>query len=139
MDPIGLLFALLGLWLLARRSSSGGNRRFITFYFLTSAAGALATAWSPDPPSVRAHPYYGNWSAMEGLIAAFAVLMPDAQIFLYFVPSRRSGCCRSRPASPSVHAHDGWQRTAAALRTRRRRALRWRRLARQHLPAAKVW
>ena len=31
-------------------------------------------------------PYTGNWSAMEGLIAAFAVLMPDAQIFLYFVP-----------------------------------------------------
>jgi len=37
-------------------------------------------------PAVWVHPYFGNWSALEGLIAAFAVLMPNAQIFLYFVP-----------------------------------------------------
>jgi hypothetical protein len=37
---------------------------------------------------VRAFEYYGNWPALEGLIAAFAVLMPNAQIFLYFVPVR---------------------------------------------------
>jgi len=88
MDPIGLLFALLALWLLgAALEQRWGTRRFITFYFLTSVAGALATAVvGIVAPSVRAHPYYGNWSAMEGLIAAFAVLMPDAQIFLYFVP-----------------------------------------------------
>ncbi|MCA1825897.1 MAG: rhomboid family intramembrane serine protease [Myxococcales bacterium] len=88
MDPIGLLFALLALWLLgAALEQRWGTRRFITFYFLTSVAGALATALvGIVAPSVRGHPYYGNWSAMEGLIAAFAVLMPDAQIFLYFVP-----------------------------------------------------
>jgi len=82
------LFALLALWLLgAALEQRWGTRRFITFYFLTSVAGALATAVvGIVAPSVRAHPYYGNWSAMEGLIAAFAVLMPDAQIFLYFVP-----------------------------------------------------
>jgi membrane associated rhomboid family serine protease len=87
-DPIGLLFALLALWLLgAALEQRWGTRRFVWFYFLTSAAGALATALvSIVVPSVRAHPYYGNWSAMEGLIAAFAVLMPDAQIFLYIVP-----------------------------------------------------
>jgi len=88
LDPIGLLFALLGLWLLgAALEQRWGTRRFVTFYFLCSAAGALATAavglLSQD---VWRHPYYGNWSAMEGLIAAFAVLMPNAQIFLYFVP-----------------------------------------------------
>jgi membrane associated rhomboid family serine protease len=88
LDPIGLLFALLGLWLLgAALEQRWGTRRFVTFYFLCSAAGALATAavglLSQD---VRQHPYYGNWSAIEGLIAAFAVLMPNAQIFLYFVP-----------------------------------------------------
>jgi membrane associated rhomboid family serine protease len=88
LDPIGLLFSLLGLWLLgAALEQRWGTRRFVTFYFLCSAAGALATAavglLSQD---VSRHPYYGNWSAMEGLIAAFAVLMPNAQIFLYFVP-----------------------------------------------------
>jgi membrane associated rhomboid family serine protease len=87
-DPINLLFALLGLWLLgAALEQRWGTRRFVTFYFLTSAAGALATALvALIAPSVRAHAYFGNWSAIEGLIAAFAVLLPDAQIFLYFVP-----------------------------------------------------
>jgi membrane associated rhomboid family serine protease len=88
LDPISLLFALLGLWLLgASLEQRWGTRRFVTFYFLTSAAGALATALvALVAPSVRGFPYFGNWSAMEGLIAAFAVLLPDAQIFLYFVP-----------------------------------------------------
>jgi membrane associated rhomboid family serine protease len=88
LDPIGLLFALLGLWLLgASLESRWGTRRFVTFYFLCGALGALATALvGIFSPAVRSHPYYGNWSSLEGLIAAFAVLMPDAQIFLYFVP-----------------------------------------------------
>jgi membrane associated rhomboid family serine protease len=87
-DPINLLFALLGLWLLGSAlEQRWGTRRFVTFYFLTSATAALATALlSVIAPPVRAHPYFGNWAAMEGLIAAFAVLLPDAQIFLYFVP-----------------------------------------------------
>jgi membrane associated rhomboid family serine protease len=88
LDPIGLLFALLGLWLLgASLEQRWGTRRFVTFYFLTGALGALATALvAIVSPAVRAHPYYGNWSSLEGLIAAFAVLLPDAQIFLYFIP-----------------------------------------------------
>src|SRR5216684_3460484 len=87
-EPIGLLLGLLGLWLLgAALEQRWGTRRFVTFYFLCSAAGALATAavgllWQ----DVLGHRYYGNWSAMEGLIAAFAVLMPNAQILLYVVP-----------------------------------------------------
>jgi membrane associated rhomboid family serine protease len=86
--PIGLLFALLGLWLLgASLEQRWGTRRFITFYFLTGAVGAIATALvGLLLPEVRAHPYYGNWASLEGLIAAFAVLLPDAQIFLYFIP-----------------------------------------------------
>src|SRR2546423_632795 len=87
-DPIGLLFALLGLWLLgASLEQSWGTRRFLTFYFATAAAAALATSvLGFFVPAVWVHPYFGNWSALEGLIAAFAVLMPNAQIFLYFVP-----------------------------------------------------
>ena len=87
-DPISLLFALLGLWLQgASLEQMWGTRRFVTFYFLTGAAGALATALlSLAAPAVKLHAYYGNWSSLEGLIAAFAVLMPNAQIFLYFIP-----------------------------------------------------
>jgi len=87
-DPIGLLFALLGLWLLgASLEQSWGTRRFVTFYFATGAAGALATGLlGLFVPAVRLHNYFGNWASLEGLIAAFAVLMPNAQIFLYFVP-----------------------------------------------------
>ena len=87
-DPIGLLFSLLGLWLLgASLEQAWGTRRFVIFYLLTGAAGALATsAVGFFVPAVWTHSYFGNWSSLEGLIAAFAVLMPSAQIFLYFVP-----------------------------------------------------
>ena len=87
-DPIGLLFALLGLWLLgASLEQQWGTRRFVTFYFLTGAAGAVVTGLiGLASKAVYGHAYYGNWSSLEGLIAAFAVLMPNAQIFLYFVP-----------------------------------------------------
>jgi len=90
-DPVGLLFALLGLWLLgASLEQAWGTRRFVTFYFATSAIAAVATSLIGllARETVWVWPYGGNWPALEGLIAAFAVLMPDAQIFLYFVPVR---------------------------------------------------
>lgn len=87
-DPINLLFGLLALWLLgAYLEQRWGTRKFISFYFLTSVVGALGTAVVGFlAPSVRMHAYDGNWSAMEGLVAAFAVQMPDEQILLYFFP-----------------------------------------------------
>jgi membrane associated rhomboid family serine protease len=87
-DPVSLLFALLGLWLLgASLEQAWGTRRFVTFYLATGALGALATALlGLAVNAVRFHAFAGNWSSLEGLIAAFAVLMPNAQIFLYFVP-----------------------------------------------------
>src|SRR5437762_7959712 len=83
-DPVGLLFALLGLWLLgASLEQRWGTRRFVTFYFATAAAAALVTSVIGFfVPAVWVHPYFGNWSALEGLIAAFAVPMPNAQILL---------------------------------------------------------
>src|SRR2546426_649580 len=90
-DPVGLLFALLGLWLLgASLEQRWGTRRFVTFYFATAALAAVATSLVGlvARETVWVQPYAGNWPALEGLIAAFAVLMPSAQIFLYFVPVR---------------------------------------------------
>lgn len=86
--PVSLLFALLGLWLIGSAlEQMWGTRRFVTFYFVTGAIGALATAAvGYFSLSVRLFEYYGNWASLEGLIAAFAVLLPNAQIFLYFVP-----------------------------------------------------
>src|SRR2546428_57045 len=47
-DPVGLLFALLGLWLLgASLEQTWGTRRFLTFYFATAAAAALAASVQP--------------------------------------------------------------------------------------------
>src|SRR4051794_11429394 len=87
-DPLSLLFALLGLWLLgAYLEQAWGTRRFVIFYLATGALGAVATALlGLAVNAVRFHAFAGNWSSLEGLIAAFAVLMPDAQIFLYYVP-----------------------------------------------------
>jgi hypothetical protein len=34
---------------------------------------------------IGAFPYFGNWPAIAGLIAAFAVTMPSAQVFFAFV------------------------------------------------------
>jgi membrane associated rhomboid family serine protease len=87
-DPLSLLFALLGLWLLgAYLEQAWGTRRFVVFYLATGALGAFATALvGLLHAGVRFQFYAGNWSSLEGLIAAFAVLMPSAQIFLYFLP-----------------------------------------------------
>jgi membrane associated rhomboid family serine protease len=88
LDPISIIFAGLGLWMLGGSlESMWGTRRFVTFYFASSALAALATAlvgifW----PAVAGHPYIGNWVVLEALAAAFAVSLPTAQIFLYFVP-----------------------------------------------------
>ena len=87
-DPINLLFALLGLWMIGSAlEQRWGTRRFVTFYFATSALAALATALvGLVSPQVRGAQYFGNWAAVEALIAAFAVQLPDAQILLYVVP-----------------------------------------------------
>jgi len=90
-DPVGLLFALLMLWLLgAYLEQSWGTRRFVTFYFATSALAAVATflVGLVARDTVWVGRYTGNWPAMAGLIAAFAVLMPNEEIFLYLFPVR---------------------------------------------------
>ena len=87
-QPFSLLFSLLGLWLIGSAlEQAWGTRRFLTFYFATGALAAIGTALvALFVHPARGFPYYGNWPSLEGLIAAFAVLMPSATIFLYVVP-----------------------------------------------------
>src|SRR5256885_10554118 len=87
-DPVGLLFALLGLWLLgASLEQAWGTRRFVTFYFATSALAAVATSLVGlvARGSVWVWPHRGHRPAPEGPIAAFSLLVPGAQLFLYFL------------------------------------------------------
>ncbi len=87
-DPIGLIFAALGLWFLgASLEAMWGTRRFVTFYFATSVLAALATAVvGIFFGSVGRETYFGNFVVVEALAAAFAVTLPSARILLYIVP-----------------------------------------------------
>jgi len=87
-DPLGLVFAGLGLWFMGGSlEAMWGTRRFVTFYFATSVLAALATAViGIFAGRVASFPYFGNWVVIEALAAAFAVSLPSARIFLYFLP-----------------------------------------------------
>jgi membrane associated rhomboid family serine protease len=87
-QPIGLLFSLLGLWFVGSSlEQRWGTRRFVIFYFVSTALAALATfAVGIFAPSVMGMPYAENWAAIEAMIAAIALLSPDATFFLYVVP-----------------------------------------------------
>lgn len=87
-DPVGIIFAALGLWLMGGSlEAMWGTRRFVTFYFATSVVAALATAVvGLFFGSVARYPYFGNFVVIEALAAAFAVTLPSARIFLYFMP-----------------------------------------------------
>jgi membrane associated rhomboid family serine protease len=87
-DPFSLIFSLLGLWMIGGSlEQRWGTRRFVIFYFVSAAVAALATfVVGLFASSVAMHPYIGNWAALSAMVAAFAVLMPDATMFLYVVP-----------------------------------------------------
>src|SRR5207244_1010730 len=87
-DPLGIIFAALGLWLLGGTlEAMWGTQRFVAFYFATSVLAALATAVvGIFFGSVGRYTYFGNFVVVEALAAAFAVTLPSARIFLYIVP-----------------------------------------------------
>ncbi|TMA15203.1 MAG: rhomboid family intramembrane serine protease [Deltaproteobacteria bacterium] len=86
-DARALLWSLLGIWLLGGSlEQQWGMRRFVGFYIAVSVLAGLATALvGLAHPDVGNFHYFGNWPAIAGLIAAFAVTMPNAQIFFSFV------------------------------------------------------
>jgi membrane associated rhomboid family serine protease len=84
----GIIFAALGLWLLGGSlEAMWGTRRFVTFYFATSVAAALATAFVGLVfGAVANSSYAGTGPVLNALAAAFAVLLPTATIFLVILP-----------------------------------------------------
>jgi membrane associated rhomboid family serine protease len=87
-DPFLLIFAGLGLWMMGGSlETMWGTKKFLFFYFASSVLAALATAVvAIFFPTVANSYYTGNWVVLEALAAAFAVALPTARIFLYFVP-----------------------------------------------------
>jgi membrane associated rhomboid family serine protease len=87
-DPFMLILAGLGLWMMGGSlESMWGTKKFLFFYFASSVLAALATAVvAIFSPAVDGFLYAGNWPVLEALAAAFAVALPTARIFLYFVP-----------------------------------------------------
>ena len=83
-----IIFAALGLWLLGGSlEAMWGTRRFVTFYFATSALAALGTSiialvW----PGLAGQWYSGVAPVLNALAAAFAVTLPDATIYLVILP-----------------------------------------------------
>src|SRR5438105_5537296 len=84
----GIIFAILGLWLMGGSlEAMWGTRRFVTFYFATSAVAALATAFVGLVfRDVAQTLYSGTGPVLNALAAAFAVLLPTATIFLIVLP-----------------------------------------------------
>jgi|SRR5438309_4243477 len=84
----GIIFAILGLWLMGGSlEAMWGTRRFVTFYFATSAVAALATAFVGLVFRDVAQSFYsGTGPVLNALAAAFAVLLPTATIFLIVLP-----------------------------------------------------
>jgi len=84
-EPLSLVFSLLGLWFIGSMlEQRWGTRRFVVFYFATSVFAALATTLlSFVVPAAGAFPYAGNWPALEAMVAATAVQLPDVQFFMY--------------------------------------------------------
>src|SRR5256885_9766451 len=87
-DPFMLILAGLSLWMMGGSlEAMWGTKKFLFFYFASSALAALATAIvAIFSPTVAGFFYAGNWTVLEALAAAFAVALPSARIFLYFFP-----------------------------------------------------
>ena len=78
-----LLFNLFALWMFGfPGESQGGGGEFLKYYFLCGLGAAL-TSVALDPHSTI--PIIGASGPVYGLLVAFAMLYPDAVVYLYFL------------------------------------------------------
>ena len=77
-----LLFNVFALWMFGMPvEAQWGPKEFLKYYFLCGiGAGLLSLAMNPGSH----HPIIGASGAVYGLLVAFAMLYPDAVIYLYF-------------------------------------------------------
>src|SRR5687768_1757185 len=82
-----LLFNLLTLWFFGRPVEERiGSRSFLKLYFISGAAGGLLQAglgWLPGDHF--GHITYGASAGICGLISAFALIEPHAEIRVWFI------------------------------------------------------
>jgi len=78
-----LLFNLFALWMFGMAvESEWGGREFLKYYFLCGLGAALTSvALAPHSPI----PIIGASGPIYGLLVAFAMLYPDAVVYLYFL------------------------------------------------------
>jgi membrane associated rhomboid family serine protease len=79
---------MLGLWFLgAALTARWGTRDFLRFYLISAAGAGLFTALADlIAPSLFGHaPVVGASGAIFGLLAAFSMIFPTAELLLFFV------------------------------------------------------
>lgn len=78
-----LILNLFALWMFGRVvEGQWGSREFVKYYFLCGlGAAALHAAIQPASP----FPVIGASGAIYGLLVAFAMIYPDAPVYLWFV------------------------------------------------------
>lgn len=77
-----LLFNLFALWMFGMHvESQWGSREFLKYYLLCGVGAGLCNVLAA-PGSM--HPVIGSSGAIYGLLVAFAMLYPEAVIYLYF-------------------------------------------------------
>jgi len=83
-----IAFNMLALWMFGGSVETAlGTRRFTLFYFacvLGAAVAQLATTAMFQPDDF--YPTLGASGGVFGLLLAFAILYPQAKVFLFFVP-----------------------------------------------------
>lgn len=80
-----ILFNMLALWFFGvELESVWGTRRFLTYYFLCGIGGGLTNLFV-TPLFTVPGPTIGASGAIYGVLLAFAMLFPDAPVFLYFL------------------------------------------------------
>lgn len=86
-QPLGLLVTGLILWMFASPlEKAWGTRRFLMFYFSTTAlAGVAGALVGLAAPSVGRFANEGGTAALEALAAGFALSFASSQILLGFV------------------------------------------------------
>src|SRR5512138_1617180 len=84
-----IFFNMLALFLFGTRLEQRlGSYEFLVFYLVCGIGSGLVTVLINSATGMGIVPVVGASGAIYGLLLAFAVLFPDAVIFVFFIPMR---------------------------------------------------